>query len=334
MKVTALGVNSAFAVGKYREALPVEDVGELLKIIRSPGFDASLDRELGDWVASKVMRLYEPKWQSNFVIEFKQPGKVRDDVYRLILDFGGDIRHSLAGVGLGIKDCDGFILSHNHSDHNGGTEGIALSTFFNPAYTAKKLAWQGKNPIADLLMHGGMVPEDGKPDLYGHTNVIDELWRATEPGLATLQGIRKVELATYFNVIRMYDNKTELKFRDGDRTWTLYTVVSTHVLSGAGMMPSYGIMLECSDGTKVFMPTDMQYMSPIQIKTYYEYAHVIYQDTETGFRSGVHPHIDDLRSKLEPHLKKRCLLYHYNEEPVVDDGEFLGILRTGDTHEY
>lgn len=335
MKITALGVHSAFAVGKYIEALPIEEVRELLKIIRSAAFDASLDRELGDWVASKVKRLYDPKWQSNFLIEFDMPGKVRNDVYRLVVDFGGDIRHSLAQIGLKIGDIDGWYISHPHSDHLGGTEGIALSTFFNPFYTKAKADWQdsGKKAISDLLMSGDRIPDAGKPDLYGHTNVLEELWKAAEPGLTTLQGIRKVELGTYFNVMRMYDNKTELRFQDGGKFWTVYTVVSTHVLSGAGMMPSYGLMFESTDNKKVFMPTDTILMAPPMIKTYYNVSDVVYQDTETGFRSGVHPHIDDLKL-LEPVIKKKCLLYHYNEDPVVGDDEFLGVLRTGQSHTY
>lgn len=54
---------------------------------------------------------------------------------------------------------------------------------------------------------------------------------------------------------------------------------------------------------------------------------------ETGFRSGVHSHIDDIR-KVDPEIKRKCYLYHYNEEPVVDEGEFAGVLKMGEVHSY
>ena len=45
-------------------------------------------------------RAYFPRYQSNFLLEFQTQGKVKPDVYRFVLDFGSDIRHSLANVGL------------------------------------------------------------------------------------------------------------------------------------------------------------------------------------------------------------------------------------------
>jgi len=95
MKITALGVNSAFAIGSSKNGL------------------------------------YDPKFQSNFLIEFPQEN---GDTYKFVLDFGGDIRHSLAMAGLKVGDIDGWYSSHPHADHIGGVEAIALSTIFNPYY--------------------------------------------------------------------------------------------------------------------------------------------------------------------------------------------------------
>ena len=46
-----------------------------------------------------------------------------------------------------------------------------------------------------------------------------------------------------------------------------------------------------------------------------------------------HVHIDDIR-KCDAEVKRKCYLYHYSEEPVVDPDEFRGILRIGDVHLY
>lgn len=353
MKVTTLGVNAAFSTGTYKDVIEVDDVRKSLEeakaYLRSE-VSCSLNSEI-DYAGSmdieeimsslKIQKAYFPKWQSNFLLEFDRPGKIKKDTYRFVLDFGGDIRHSLKGLDLSVNDIDGFYCSHGHSDHDGGQECIALSTFFNPYWNEAKKKWHtsflGKLiPIADLLMEKGSnaLPNECKPDLYAHTSVMAELWHAGKPGLATLQGIRKVELSTYFNTINLHDNQ-EFIIEDGDITWTVYTIVSSHVMSGAAMMPSYGLMFEGSHGKKIYFPTDSMFMAPHVILTFYKQADVIYQDCETSaFKSGVHPHITDLQDKLDPEIKKKLLLYHYQEDPIVEPGEFLGVLRAGECREY
>ena len=112
MKVTFLGVNNAFCVGEYDEN------GK-----------------------------YDPKWQSNVLIEFDNAAFyrlnekgviIKKDKLRMVIDFGGDIRHSLKFHGLSMNDIDIWYCSHPHSDHIGGIEGIALTTFFNPFYNETK----------------------------------------------------------------------------------------------------------------------------------------------------------------------------------------------------
>lgn len=304
MRVTALGVNSAFGTGK---TVVVDDKGT---------------------------KAYIPKFQANFLLEFKTKGKISDEVYRVVLDFGSDIRHSLHfSAELRITDIDAWYCSHPHADHIGGVEGIALMTLFNPFYTpAKKEFLKDKVDIIDYLFNGDKLPPDCKPDMYGHSEVLQELWKAASPGLQTLQGVMKVSIDTYFNPIIMRTNMSK-EIKDGDRKWIFYTIESTHVVSGTAHMPSYGLMFESSDGKFIYFPTDTLLMMPPTMEAFYRKASVIYQDCETGFRSGVHSHIDDIR-KVDNNVKKKCFLYHYNEEPVVDKDEFKGILRLGDVHEY
>lgn len=302
MRVIALGVHSAFAVGTYKE-------------------DGS----------------YFPKWQSNFLIEFDGKGKIRDNVFRLVIDFGSDIRHALAQKGLKLGDVDAWYCSHPHADHIGGVEGIALSTVFNPFWNKKKNEWL-KNPdgsmdsVADRLFDSEPIPDECKPSLWGHRSVLDELWNAAAPGLRTLQGVQIVSLETFFDVHVMKSN-INYTFQDGNRTWDVDTVMSTHVLAGTTLMPSYGLRFRSSDGKSILFPTDTLWMMPPNMVGFYKRADVIYQDCETGIKSGVHSHIDDIRT-ADTSIKKKCYLYHYTEEPKIEEGEFKGIIRMGDVHEY
>jgi ribonuclease BN (tRNA processing enzyme) len=302
MKVTALGVYSAFAVGSYNP-------------------DGS----------------YIPKWQSNFLIEFKTKGKVRDDIFRLVIDFGSDIRHSLAYQGLKLGDIDAWYCSHPHADHIGGIEGIALSTIFNPFWNIHKTDWLRNtdghlDSVSDRLFDGREIPDDCKPTIMGHKTVLDELWVAAAPGLQTLQGVEQVSLNTYFDVSILKSNEA-ITIKDGERSWKIDTVLSTHVVAGTTLMPSFGLRFRSSDGKNILFPTDTLWMMPPNMAGFYKRADVIYQDCETGVKSGVHSHIDDIRL-ADPEIKKKCHLYHYTSDPIVDEGEFKSILRIGDIHEY
>lgn len=339
MRIICLGVNSAFATGKYEVSLSADKLEDFLRSLeQTPENDKNfiLDQIKG-FIASNQSIRYNPKWQSNFLLEFDSPNK-RDgnSPYRLILDFGGDLRHSLKALGLTLKDIDGYYVSHPHADHIGGVEAIALSTFFNPFFTKQKAEWLDGDFIADRIVgqkgeYRYKVPGFAKPDLYGHKDVLQELWQAALPGLKTLQGVREVGLDTYFNVVSLIPNQA-FNFPDGDKTWEIYTMLAVHIVSGDDIMPSYGLILE-SDRT-ILMPTDTQIMTAPQLKTHYRRADIVYQDCETSpFPSGVHPHINDLK-KLAPEYKQKMLLYHYDDEPVVEDGEFLGVLKTGESREY
>ncbi|MDH5716732.1 MAG: hypothetical protein OEZ22_03725 [Spirochaetia bacterium] len=337
MKVTALGVNSAFAIGDYVNALSVDSViNKLKEIIHEHPKNTPISiNKIEKIIAQESEKMYLPKWQSNFILEFNQEDNKK---YRLALDFGSDFRHSLHRAGYKLGDINGFYCSHPHADHIGGIEGIALSHIFNPYFREGKAEWlknlnsKELDHVAKRLSNGEQIPAEFKPDLYGHKSVLNELWSAARPGLETLQGVTDVNLSTYFNVKYMQDNHP-IVIHDGERHWSIYTVTSVHVNAGYRQMPSYGLMLECSDGQILFMPTDTQFMTPRQVSLYYDKANVIYQDCETGPRSDVHPHLDDLKT-LTPELKKKLILYHYGIPPETKPGEFKHILKTGEVHEY
>ncbi len=309
MKVIPIGVNSAFATGVYNEE---------------------------GW--------YKPKWQSNFLLKFQNATMgcgdqqfLKKDVIHFLLDIGGDARHALKRFGLSVNDIDVGYVSHPHNDHIGGIECMALSTFFNPFYTdLKKEGLKDSNfNVLTHITKGKSFPSHWKPILLGESEVIAETWSACQPGLNTLQAVRHVDINTYFDTIKM-DRKDfwikEILPDNTIKTWTFFTVESTHVIGGTKHMPSFGLLFKSEDKT-IYFPTDTMLMMPPAMKDFYEMADVIYQDTEVGIKSNVHSHIDDIE-KCDPEIKKKLYLYHYSEEPKVDESQYAGILRVGDVHEY
>jgi len=344
MKITALGVNSAFATGTYEDVISAREVYELvLKIVNSP----ELKGASADVIQAEINKLskhaYLPKWQSNFLLEFDMAGKRGKSPYRLLLDAGADVRHSLKGVGLTSADIDGIYISHPHSDHIGGMEYIGISTLFNPFYTLAKKDWLGEQFIVDKLFLEAQwwprPPENAKPDLFIHRKVLEPLRRAVSPGLDTVQGVPNVTLETYFNIHLIGKQEAgqveTWRFKDGEGEWTITPVFAMHVISSSEEMASYGISLQHSSGYNILMPTDTQHMMPPQLVSHYRRANRIYMDCETNKApSGVHPHLSDLLNRLEPGIQKKCLLYHYDGTPEIPEGVFGGILKAGDFHTY
>lgn len=335
MKITALGVNSAFSAGAPVQAPPKD---RLLEIFSSK--DNFSKEELLSIIEAESKKLFLPKWQSNFLIEFDQPSlRNGESPTRIAFDAGSDFKNSLAFNGMNMNMIDGYFVSHPHGDHIGGFEGIALSTFFNPFYSKAKAEWLKNeniiNKISSLpLKDRYKLPDGTKPQIYGHKDVLDDLWKSLRSGLSTLQGVRHVRFETFFERKALIPNERPMRFKDGNRIWTGYIILATHVVAGDDMMPSYGIMFECSDGQKIFMPSDTQIMAPPQIEGHYRAAQWVFMDNETSkFKSGVHPHIDDLR-KLEDALTKKMIIYHHDIEADNSDGKFHQVARTGDTWEF
>ncbi|EIJ44199.1 metal-dependent hydrolase, beta-lactamase superfamily III [Beggiatoa alba B18LD] len=344
MKITAIGVNAAFSTGEYEDGLSVQDVRELILELRKTSTLRTLsEAELTAQLTQRSKRFYNPKWHSNFLIEFDMPSKRGSAPYRLLVDMGGDARHALKALHLSSTQIDGVYISHPHNDHIGGMECIALTTLFNPNYTQQKKAWLNGMFIADKLFHEQTLwanpPSNTKPDLFIHKKVLEPLRRAVGPGLDTVQGVPNVNLETYFDIHlvgKQEDGRTVTHtFQDGEESWVMTPVFAMHVFSSSEEMPSYGISLQHTSGYNVLMPTDIQFMIPPQLEMHYRKADRIYMDCETSsFPSGVHPHISDLIKHLDPEIQKKCLLYHYDAYPVVPDGMFFGILNAGDNHIY
>lgn len=253
---------------------------------------------LGVGVAFSSRQLY----QSNMLLEIAQSD---GSVKRLLVDAGGDIRHSLNEYGLNMLQVDGIYISHLHNDHIGGLEGLAFSNYF------------GKNKF--------------RPKLFLHHSLITPLWQESlRGGLESLQNM-VATLETFFDVVPLHNNKP---FTFAGKSFE--TVQTYHCMSGNVILPSYGIRFKnVKTGGKVFITTDTQY-APHLLTDFLNESELIFHDCETTqFKSGVHAHYTELRV-LPEEIKKKMWLYHYSDGVLPDaeaDG-FAGFVKPRQIFEF
>ncbi len=230
-------------------------------------------------------------FQSNMLLLTEQ-GK------KLLIDCGTDIRFSLARAGYKADDIDALYISHLHADHIGGIEWFALQRKF-----------VSLNPKPELLIH-----QDVAPLLWEHS---------LSGGLRTLSE-KEATLDDYFDVCQIMTNQVY--------EWEgihLELVKTIHVHSNGKLIPSYGLNI-AYQGQYFFITTDTQFI-PNNLMPYYQKASLIFHDCETLKKpSGVHTHYSQL-STLEPSIKGKIWLYHYNDGPLPDAQAqgFLGFARGG-----
>ena len=224
---------------------------------------------------------------------------------RLLIDCGSDIRHSLAESGMAIgnigAELDGVYISHNHSDHCGGLEFLALSSYFGAGR--------------------------GKLKLFAEERLLRDLWDTSlQGGLCCIQG-KEMGMADYFSCRPVTHN--------GRFSWEgirLELVPMPHIVYGDKVKYSYGLLMGESDsgGYEVFISSDSQFR-PDVVTAMAKKVGLLFHDCETTpFRSGVHAHYDELLT-LPDGVRNRMWLYHYNADPPYDaekDG-FAGFVTKG-----
>ena len=211
---------------------------------------------------------------------------IEEEGKRLLIDAGGDVRFALRDIGLSSNDVDSVYITHLHSDHIGGMEYIAFTTYFNP--------------------------NREKPTLYCHKILVEDLWsHSLKGGLQSVQG-KVLNIYDYFNVNALNHN--------GFFQWQgieFHLRSSIHVYNGFSTIPTFGLIMHSKTGKKIFLTSDTQF-TPDHLKESYNFADIIIEDCETSpFRSEVHAHYDDLRT-LPAEIKSKMLLWHYQDN-VVDN---------------
>jgi len=201
----------------------------------------------------------------------------------MLIDCGSDARHALSKQGVTVTDIDAVYISHLHADHVGGMEWLAFSTYFHPNLQ--------------------------RPLLFANVNLMNDMWNHTlRGGLDSIEG-KLMDLTDYFECKPLVPN--------GSFEWQgvrFEPVQTVHVMAGRKIVHSYGLMLaflnKDGDERRVFYTSDTQFC-PNQISTFYQKADLIFHDCETTlFKSGVHAHIDDLKT-LPAETKAKMWLMHY-----------------------
>lgn len=244
----------------------------------------------------------ERYWQSNALV-------IADSGKKLLIDAGGDIRHSIKELGvtnMNVGDeIDAVYVSHCHADHIGGLEWLGFCTYFNP--TAKK------------------------PTMFIVSALVGDLWRSLQSGMQNHDNV-VLELTDFFELQRVTKNSTFMW--EGIK----FTPVQTlHIMNRSNSSYySYGLLIEqeCRTGT-VFFTTDTQFC-PNQIQNFYDSAEVIFHDCETApYQSKVHAHYDEMVT-LPEETKAKMWLYHYQPDPpqdAVGDG-FRGFAEKGQIFDF
>jgi ribonuclease BN (tRNA processing enzyme) len=234
------------------------------------------------------------QYHSNMVITSRS-GK------RMLVDCGGDARFSLAESGLGPRDLDAVYISHLQSDHIGGMEWLALSTYF--------------------------AQERRHLQLFGEKELLARLWdNSLKGGLECIQ-LKRMGLGDYFVCNALVGNSPflweEIRFE---------MVKMLHIVGNECNHHSYGLLIDSAEpGSRpVFISTDAIFQ-PELLHDIAARTAVIFHDCETSpHKTGVHAHYDEL-STLPEAIRKKMWLYHYQAAPaqIPQEHGFLGFIGKG-----
>lgn len=230
-------------------------------------------------------------FQSNMLL-------LTDTGKKLLIDCGTDIRFSLACAHYLPNDIDAVYISHLHADHIGGLEWFAFQRKF--------------------------AVQSSVPQLIIHERLVQQLWdNSLSGGLKTLSE-KEATLSDFFRVSTVSDGQV---FQ-----WeglSLSLIKTIHVYSYKKLMPSHGLYIQ-HNSKYFFITTDTQFI-PDNFERYYQEATLIFHDCETrAVSSNVHAHFNQL-STLNPEIKTKIWLYHYNDGmlPDAQSQGFLGFVQRG-----
>jgi ribonuclease BN (tRNA processing enzyme) len=225
---------------------------------------------------------------------------------RMLIDCGGDARFALAECGIQPQDLDAVYVSHLHSDHVGGMEWLALSTYF--AKESRRLA------------------------LFAEKELLSRLWNNSLRGGLECIRLKRMQLADYFDCQPL--TVSTPFYWEGIR---FEMVEMLHIAGEQCNLYSYGLLIQYPSavGTSLFVSTDAVFQ-PELLNNISPKADLIFHDCETSpYRTGVHAHYEELCS-LSATIKDKIWLYHYQANPAYQpqaDG-FQGFVVKGQEFSY
>jgi ribonuclease BN (tRNA processing enzyme) len=235
-------------------------------------------------------------FQSNVLLE------CNDD--SLLIDAGADLRFSLFASNRSYYDIHKIYISHLHSDHIGGLEWLALTTYFDDVYL-------------------------GKPTLFASENIIRGLWEHSLAGGLSTLAYKEPSLNNFFNVHVIGEEHTfnwqNIQFK---------LIQAIHVYNNYHLVPCYGLLFSYGS-TRIFYSADTQY-NPYLIQQLNKEVDLIFHDCETQkVKSGVHAHYSELK-QLPTEIKNKMWLYHYNSNvlPNAKADGFLGFVNRGQIFDF
>jgi len=220
----------------------------------------------------------------------------------LLIDCGGDIKHSIRAASRKPKEIDAVYISHLHSDHAAGLEWLGYYFYF--------------------VLHK-------RPTLYIHESMISDLWGMLRPGMEKLHRREIVTLDEYFSFVVIPTNDSWFSF-GGEK---FYVHPESHVESLDGNAYSYSLLCYKEHSTwqenKFYISTDTNKINIYESK-------FIFHDCDVMNLDGVHANYNDLK-KVKDRRRKKMWLYHYhdlgdNMPDAVKDG-FAGFVKQGQIFE-
>lgn len=277
--------------------------------------------------------------QSFLLEETDELGQTRN----MIIDFGAKVPMAMDYLGISTQIIDDVYISHAHSDHTGGLEELLL-TRYDWKTNPRPRTWRDFTNCTPV-------------NLICEQKFMEELWEHTmSGGLKTMEGF----IASLETFVKPVPIDIEKPFEW--QGWMCQIIQQVHIMSGAKIQSSYGLIISKEGYPNIYFTTDSQHCSPRQLELFYQTADIIFQDCEligvdmqkrhSDFHMGVHANYAQLAgfpsanaAVLPREIKAKMYLSHYHdlknenqdykgqfcdwEKEAVKDG-FSGFVHLGD----